>query len=206
MSNPGDAHGARLLHHHDEVAEPGEIRVAGEARSHHSGHHRDPSRHADLVVPHLREVVAERIQVLGPRSPTVEEVHDRNPLLEGDLVDVVGLGVVDLALGPAHDGEVVVHHRHAPAVHLADADDHPVRRGLSVRDVRRLRELTELEKRSRIAEEIEPAARRELAEGLLPFDRAGARRVQRGCLAALELFDLFSHVHRATSVATGSIR
>ena len=71
-------------------------------------------------------------------------------------MDMIGLGVVQFALGSAQDGKVVIDHSHPAPVNFTYSDDHPVGRGLPAGHIGSLGQLAQLEERAGIEQEVIP--------------------------------------------------
>ena len=85
-------------------------------------------RQPRLVVEDAAEVVAIREDLVlhrQERAAGVDEVDAGQPVLERDLLRAQVLLHGERVVGAALDGRVVAHHHHVPAVHEADARDHP---------------------------------------------------------------------------------
>ncbi len=128
--------------------------MASKAGAHHTGHHRDPAGHPHLVIPHLRIIIPERIQILGPGSSAIQEIDNRYTLLQSYFVNMVCFCMIHLSLRSSHDSKVVIDNRNTAAIDLPHTYDHPVCRRLFIGDFCCFRELAELEKCPGIAEEL----------------------------------------------------
>ena len=172
---PGERHRAAALHHRHEVGEPGDVGRAGCARAHERGHLRHDAAHHDLLAEQVAGAGEQRAgRLLDARAGRVEQPDHRDALGERELAQSGDLQLAGHAHRARHHGEVVGGHRHQPAVDLAVAGDHAVRRRLLAFH-RALREVrppvdAELRERALVDQQRQPLARGELALLVLARD------------------------------------
>ncbi len=127
---PGDEHVGGVLHHEDEVRHGRGVDRAPGGGSHDGGNLGDDAASDGVPVENL-PIGAQRIHALLDAGPAgVVEPHKRHPGLQGQVHDLADLLAVHLPQRPGPGREVLGKGEHRPAVHLAEAGDHPVRRDL----------------------------------------------------------------------------
>ena len=130
---------------------------------------------------------------LDPRARRVQQPDDGDALAEGQLADPRRLGLADGAHRAGQHREVVGADGDPAAVDGADPRHHAVRRevpplGLEGR-VHRVGQLTQLDERAGVEEEVEPLPDGQLAHAPLPLDLLLAAHGQRLRLPPLQVVD-----------------
>ncbi len=191
----GEEDRARPLHDVRLVAHDRQIGAAGHAGAHDGGHLEDPlGREAGVVEEGAAEVLLVGEDLVLERQEDagrVDQIDDRQPVLEGDLLRAQHLLGGQREPGAGLDGGVVGDHDHVAAMDLADADHHPGRRGAAILLIEPLGhpEAQLQEARSRIAQRLDPLARRHLPLGALLVLRLQAAAEADAVLLLADLLD-----------------
>ena len=182
---------AGALHDHRLVAHRGHVGAAGGARAHHDGDLRDPGRrHARLVVEDPAEVLAVGEDLVLQRqvgAARVDEVDARQAVLRRDLLGAEVLLDREREVRAALHGRVVGDDHALAALDDADPGHDPRAGRLAVVQVPGGQRAELEEGAVRVAEEVDPLARGQLAAAAMPLRRslAAAPRDERGPLAQL---------------------
>ncbi len=192
----GDEHVARALDHDVEVGDRGRVDGAAGARPHDRGNLRDDAR-SERVPEEDVGVAAEREHaLLDARATRVVEPDDRRAHLHRQIHDLDDLRGVGFRQRSAEDGEVLRERVDRPSLDAAGARDDPVAGHdlllhpeveAAVGD-----ELVDLVEGAGVEQEIDPLARRELPDVVLPFQAIVAAAAFG---AALEVGEMRERIH-----------
>ena len=189
-----ERHRAAALDHRHEVGEAGNVGGAGGARPHQRGDLGDHAAHHDLLaeqVPGAREHRAGGL--LHARTGGVEQPDERHPLRQRQLAQACDLDLAGHPHRAGHHREVIRADGRQPAVDLAVAGDHAVRRRLHPihRPLREMRPAVDaqLGERAVVDQQRDPLARGELFAFVLLLDLLLAAAISDLRAARLEILD-----------------
>ena len=179
----GHEHVARALDHDDVIGHRRGVHRAAGTRSEDDRDLRDDTGRQDVAQEDVGVTTERRDAFLDPRATRIVEADDRRPDLHRQIHDLADLAGVRLRQRPTEDREVLREDEHQPAVDRAMAGDDAVAE--IVRSLRVGRggpvghERVELDERSRVEEQLEALAGRELAHRMLALDPLGSPTEQR---------------------------
>ena len=168
-TRPGDEHVARAFDHDDEIGDGRRIDGAPGAWTQDQRDLRDDAGGQDVAQEDVRVATERHDAFLDARTAGVIQSDDRGPDLHREIHHLADLLGVCLGQGSAEDREVLTEDEHRPPVDLAVTGDDPVaeeRFGctrVAVRDER-----IQFDERTRIQQQVEPFAGRQLS-GLVLF-------------------------------------
>ena len=204
----GDEHVARAFDHDGEVGDGRRVdRAAGARPQDHRDLRHDAGRQ-DVAQEDVGVAAERHDAFLDPRAAGIVEPDDRRADLHRQIHDLADLLGVRLRQRSAEDREVLAEDEDRPAVDLAVAGDDAVaeerfgRGRVAVRDER-----VELDERSRVEQQVESLARRQLAGVVLLRDaRRAAALARRGAHLLESREPLRVRRHRSTLLIGLSLR
>ena len=180
----GDEHVAGALDHEGEVGDRGGVDRPARARAHDQRDLRDDARGHHVAVEDLGEQAEGHHAFLDPGAAAVVDPDDRAAGLQRVVHDLDDLLAVNLAQRAAEHREILAEHADRPPVHGAVAGDHAVPVGPGGRHVEVRRavpgQLVELGERARVAQQVDPLPRGQLAPLVLfghRLRRSGVHRL-----------------------------
>ncbi len=190
----GDEHMAGALDHEGEVGDRGGVHRPARRGAHDKADLRDDTGRAGVAEEDLREQAQRDDAFLDAGAAAVADPDDGAAGLHGVVHDLDDLLAVNLAQGPAEDGEVLGVHRDRAPVDQPGAGDHPVPVGAVLLDAEVVGpvpgQLVELGEGPLVKQQPDPLAGGQLALGVLLLDRRGRPGVHRLVTAPLQVRDL----------------
>ena len=190
----GDEHVGRAVDHDREVGDRGGVDVPAGARAHDQADLGDHAAGVHVAAEDLAVEPERDDALLDARAGALVDADDRAAGLDGEIHDLGDLLAVDLAQGPAEDGEVLGEDADLAAVDGAVAGDHAVAVRPALLQAERRRavpgQLVELDEGALVEEDLDPLPGGLAALGVLLLDRLGRAGVHRLVEPAVEVLQL----------------